>query len=102
MKGLRGLILLCLSCLPALYAQTATETVLFDFSEYPGGGGPVGTLTRDASGNLYGTAYSGGGVSQSGVVFEYSATGKYGVIYSFQGGPADGSGPYAGVTPDAS
>ena len=85
-----------------LRAQTATETPILNFGEYPGGAGPVGTLTRDASGNFYGTAYSGGGVSRSGIVFEYSAAGKYSVIYSFQGSPTDGSGPYAGVTLDSS
>ncbi len=96
------LLLLCSVCIPVLRAQTLTEKVLLNFGEYPGGAGPVGTLTQDASGNLYGTAYGGGGVSQSGVVFEYSSAGKYRVLYTFLGDPTDGSGPYAGVTLDTS
>ncbi len=85
-----------------LRAQTATETALLNFSEFPGGSSPYGTLAMDASGNFYGATNNGGGVSQSGAVFEYSADGNYSVLYTFQGGPTDGSGPYAGVALDAS
>ncbi len=81
-------------------AQTASEKVILNFGLFPNGAFPYGTLARDSTGNFYGTAYAGGAADQ-GVVFEYSAAGKYNVLYSFLGGAADGSGPYAGVTLDS-
>jgi uncharacterized repeat protein (TIGR03803 family) len=62
------------------------------------GNNPSGVI-RDASGNLYGTTFSGGGLDQ-GVVFKLSPTGKYTVLYSFTGG-SDGASPLASVTEDA-
>jgi uncharacterized repeat protein (TIGR03803 family) len=49
--------------------STGKETVLHIFTGGTDGGGPVGGLIRDASGNLYGTA-SEGGVAGYGVVFK--------------------------------
>ena len=48
-----------------------TKTVLHDFAGYPAQDGfnPHGTLLRDAAGNLYGTAFTGGSFF-NGVVFE--------------------------------
>lgn len=80
----------------AARAQTATETVLHSFGNFPYGSEPYGTLTRDSNGNLYGTAYSGG-ASNLGVVFKLSPSGSYQVLHSFTGG-SDGANPYAGVT----
>lgn len=81
-------------------AQTATETVLHDFSIFPNGAIPIGTLARDASGNLFGTTWEGG-TANLGTVFEYSAAGAYKVLYSFQGGAArDGLNPTAAVALD--
>jgi len=76
-------------------AQTATETVLYTFGNFPHGTIPYGTLIRDSAGNLYGTTNQGCSANAGGV-FEVEASGSFKVLYCFQGG-ADGSGPYAGV-----
>ena len=63
---------------------------------------PVGGLTPDASGNLYGTT-QGGGSSNAGVVFELSPTSGgwvETVLYNFTGG-SDGAYPDSGVIFDA-
>jgi uncharacterized repeat protein (TIGR03803 family) len=57
-------------------------TVLHSF-DLADGAHPVAGLTRDAAGNLYGTA---------GVVFKLGPTGTYTVLYRFTGG-ADGGAP---------
>ncbi len=61
-------------------------------------------LVFDARGNLYGTTYSGG-AHNLGTVFELSpqADGSWteNVLWSFAGGPADGSDPEAGLLLDA-
>jgi len=80
-----------------LLAQTATETVLHNFGNFPNGAIPNGTPIRDAEGNLYGTA-SLGGAANLGVVFKLDADGHYRVLHSFQGG-ADGADP-SGVIRD--
>ena len=56
---------------------------------------PNGNLVFDASGNLYGVAQYGG-THHAGVVFELtpsSGTWTETVLYSFSGGPGDGSQP---------
>jgi uncharacterized repeat protein (TIGR03803 family) len=63
------------------------------------GAQPAAGLIRDATGNLYGTATSGGAHGQ-GVVFKLSPGGTYTVLYSFTGG-ADGAEPIAGLVRDA-
>ncbi|HEY6764246.1 MAG TPA: choice-of-anchor tandem repeat GloVer-containing protein, partial [Candidatus Sulfotelmatobacter sp.] len=59
---------------------------------------PLSGLIRDAAGNLYGTAVSGGYLCSCGVVFELSPTSTGGwketVLHSFTGG-ADGYSPFA-------
>ncbi|MGA2135971.1 MAG: choice-of-anchor tandem repeat GloVer-containing protein [Bryobacteraceae bacterium] len=50
-------------------AQTATETILRSFRNYPSGNQPRGTLARDTQGNLYGTTVLGG-TRGNGVVFK--------------------------------
>ncbi len=61
------------------------ESVLYRFTGRTDGGTPVGTLTLDASGNIYGATYAGGGTG-AGVAFELARAGgtwtQY-VIYSF-------------------
>ena len=79
-------------------AQTATETIIQTFGNFPQGAIPYGTLIRDTGGDPYGTAYQGG-AANAGVVFRLNGSG-YKVLYSFKGG-TDGANPYAGVTVDA-
>ncbi len=78
---------------------TGHETVLFNFQHPAQGVRPLGSLLRDAQGNLYGTTY-GGGKGAGGVVYKLSPAGQQTVLYSFTGG-ADGGKPYAGVVRDA-
>ena len=85
------------------------ELVLHSFSGVRGGDGdPVGRLTFDAYGNIYGTTYDGG-ANGAGTVFKLTPSqGRQGwtetVLYAFQGtafgkGP-DGANPYAGLVFD--
>ncbi len=81
-----------------MVSSSGQETVLYRFTGKGDGGGPRGGLTRDAAGNLYGTA-STGGASNAGVVFMLSPAGQETVLYSFTGG-ADGGDPVSGVIRD--
>lgn len=85
-----------------LPAHAQTETLLYNFcSRYHcvDGDGPVGSLARDAKGNLYGTAEEGG-VSNYGVVFKLTPQGKETVLYAFTG-KDDGGIPSTGVVLDS-
>jgi len=79
-------------------AQTAAESVILSFANFPRGANPYAPLLAGPGGALYGTA-SAGGQSDLGVVFEL-AGGGYKVLHSFKGG-SDGAKPYAGVAQDA-
>jgi len=86
-------------------AQAQTYQVLYDFSNGADGGLPLAGVVQDARGNLYGTAYEGGGTGclgnrGCGVVFKVDPSGKETVLYSFQGG-SDGVYPEAGLIRDA-
>jgi len=79
------------------------ESVLYAFTGGSDGGDPLGGLLRDSTGNLYGTASSGGTLAGSngpGVVFELDAQGNYSVLHSFTG-PPDGSTPYGTLVMDS-
>jgi uncharacterized repeat protein (TIGR03803 family) len=87
------------------------ESTIHKFQGQFGFQGPVGTqffsgLISDASGNIYGTAYSGGkGCSPTGCgfVFKLSPEGaawKESTLYGFNG-QADGAGPTAGLIFDS-
>jgi uncharacterized repeat protein (TIGR03803 family) len=83
-----------------------TESVLFYFQQGPEGGTPYGgRLIFDEAGNLYGTAFSGGGGScpaGCGVVYQLSYSNgswRETVLYTFAGGN-DGASPWAGVVFD--
>jgi uncharacterized repeat protein (TIGR03803 family) len=78
---------------------TGKETILYSFTGSTDGGNPYGGLVRDAKGNLYGTASSGGS-SFNGNVFRVDRTGMETVLYSFAGG-TDGSSPLAGLIRDS-
>ena len=99
---------------PATGKTAWTETVLHSFCARGGkdctdGGYPYAGLTRDASGNLYGTAEYGGRYG-GGTVFELTPKDDTAwteeVLYNFcaQGGSdcTDGEAPEAAVTRDAS
>ncbi|HEY2587063.1 MAG TPA: choice-of-anchor tandem repeat GloVer-containing protein, partial [Tepidisphaeraceae bacterium] len=78
---------------------SSTITTLASFSG-ANGGFPIGGLTPDASGNLYGTTFTGG-ASKDGTVFEIAAgSTTITTIASFNG--ANGYQPMAGVSVDAS
>ena len=68
------------------------------------GTGAEGTPVLDAAGNLYGTM-TGGGTYDNGTVYKLSPTKKgtwnETTLYSFKGGPKDGSLPWAGIVFDA-
>ena len=74
-------------------------TVLHVFESSGDGVGPMGTLVRDAQGNLYGTA-STGGANLRGAVFKVTPSGKESLVYSFRGGQ-DGSYPLSNLIQDA-
>jgi uncharacterized repeat protein (TIGR03803 family) len=79
-----------------------TENLLYTFMGTDGAY-PFAGLTRDSSGNLYGTTLSGGACGH-GTVFELvysSETYTEKVLYSFGCTSGDGWAPYAGLIMDA-
>jgi uncharacterized repeat protein (TIGR03803 family) len=77
-----------------------TETALYSFTGGADGGTPsYAGLVRDAAGNLYGAASSGGTASGFGVVFKIDTTGKETVLHRFKG--SDGRIPDGSVTLDS-
>jgi uncharacterized repeat protein (TIGR03803 family) len=81
-------------------ASAQTFTILYSFAGSAAGDGayPLGPLTMDTAGNIYGTTF-GGGASRYGTVFELDSTGHESVLYSFSNG-TDGGSPYGGVVRD--
>jgi uncharacterized repeat protein (TIGR03803 family) len=88
---------------------TWTEKVIYGFQDYGNidGLNPVGGVTFDQAGNLYGTA-SGGGIYGQGIVFKLtpSAGGQWTetILHSFGGmvgGQPDGVNPQGGVILDS-
>jgi|ERR1700683_5527935 len=61
------------------------ESVLYSFTGGSDGGNPVGKLTQDAAGNMYGVTYAGGSTSSSGygTAFKITPSGVESVLYSF-------------------
>jgi uncharacterized repeat protein (TIGR03803 family) len=57
------------------------------------GGQPVGTLTMDAAGNLYGVTFAGG-TADGGVIYKLSPRGKYDILYALCASCGDGNNPY--------
>jgi uncharacterized repeat protein (TIGR03803 family) len=87
-------------------ANGYSESVLYNFTGMGDGGFPIAGLIIDSSGNLYGTT-SCGGISQCnggsggyGVVFVFSPSSGYSVLYPFAGG-TDGGNPVASLTFDS-
>ena len=74
------------------------EQVLYSFAAGTDGNTPIGGVTFDASGNLYGTT-SAGGTDGDGTVFELTpSTPRWteNILHNFQLG-SDGGVPYAGL-----
>lgn len=101
---------------PTITPLPTNETILFNFdgtatnyAPSPTGDAPSAGLTRDSSGNLYGTT-SQGGTSVWGAVFELvNSSGSYTekVLHSFAGPPfggagADGTSPASSLIIDSS
>jgi uncharacterized repeat protein (TIGR03803 family) len=79
--------------------KSNSANVLHSFSGGVDGLSPVGAVTLDAAGNIYGTT-AGSTEDCCGTVFKIDASGQETVLYNFSGG-ADGSTPQAGVVLDA-
>jgi uncharacterized repeat protein (TIGR03803 family) len=78
---------------------SGTITALDSFNSATNGAFPLGRVTLDASGNLFGTAEYGG-ANNDGTVWELAqGSGTIVALDSFNG--TNGAGPYAGVTFDA-
>jgi uncharacterized repeat protein (TIGR03803 family) len=79
-----------------------TENVLYTFTGGNDGGTPLSGVISDATGNLYGTANTGGAFG-FGTVFELTGSGPSRTeqtLYSFQNG-SDGANPVGGLIFDA-
>jgi uncharacterized repeat protein (TIGR03803 family) len=82
-----------------------TEKVLYSFTKRGDVAGPIGGLTSDAAGNLYGTTFAGGAYNFGGV-FQLTPTSNGGwtekVLHSFSNNGFDGVAAYSAVVIDAS
>jgi len=72
-------------------AQAQTFSVIHNFTNTTDGGGPLNGFVMDTSGNLYGTANTGG-ANNYGLVFTMTTKGVQTVLYNFAGG-SDGAYP---------
>jgi uncharacterized repeat protein (TIGR03803 family) len=110
-----SLIVAALVVAPGAWAAS-TFKILHVFRRFSGGHNAMGTLVSDAAGNLYGTTFNGGFVSNTafcgttsegcGVVFKLApnpdGTWTEHVLHTFKGGSTtDGGFPLAGVILDA-
>lgn len=81
------------------------ETVLHSFTGGTDGGTPYGGVIFDSSGNLYGTASTGGSLPAGGTAFELSPAGgnwTFAVIYDFTQTNDGGEDPHDGFIMDSS
>ena len=90
-----------MAALVATSAGAQTFAVLHNFTGGNDGATPVGSLTLDAAGDLYGTTIAGG-AKGLGTVFRLAHSGgnwQFYVFYAFNGlnNLSDGISPYAGV-----
>jgi uncharacterized repeat protein (TIGR03803 family) len=76
-----------------------TYNTLHSFGSSSDGSNPIGGVTFDSLGNLYGTTEKGGIYGSGGVLWEYTTSGSYKVLHEFGSG-LDGALPWAGVTVD--
>jgi uncharacterized repeat protein (TIGR03803 family) len=75
------------------------ESVLYSFPGAADGMSPYAGLTRDSTGNFYGTTPFGGAAG-FGVVYKLNTLGRESILYTFTGA-ADGGNPYGGVILDS-
>jgi uncharacterized repeat protein (TIGR03803 family) len=78
---------------------TGHETILYTFTGAYDGAFPYAGLMMDATGNLYGTASSGGFPPYTGLVFKLDPSGHETVLYDFIN-RGDGDYPLSGVIMD--
>jgi uncharacterized repeat protein (TIGR03803 family) len=78
------------------------ETVLHAFQGNPDGTKPAGSLTLDASGNIYGTTLSGGPYNNGGTVYELAPGGAETILWDFGANEKYGYEPQTGVILDQS
>src|SRR5271166_4711647 len=83
-------------------AQAQTFTLLYSFTGGTDGAYPYAGVVQDASGNLYGTTFEGGGASRWGTVFKVDTGDNETVLHSFNGRTKDGQFPQAGLVLDQS
>jgi len=79
-----------------------TETNIYTFP-YNGNGEPIGGVTSDTAGNLYGTTYGTPPASRYGTVYELTPSGSgwtESTLYTFQNG-SDGASPRGDLIMDA-
>lgn len=97
----QALLLFLIGIATAQSSRAQTYSVLYSFTGGTDGAIPLGGLTRDSAGNLYGTTASGATEQQKGTVFKLSKTGHFTLLHSFGTGGAGGANPYAGVIRDS-
>lgn len=93
------------------YSAKGVYSILHSFGvKSTDGQAPLGPVTLDASGNIYGTASQGGstagnctqGTTGCGIIFKLSPTGVEHILYSFTGALDNGAAPSWNVSRDAS
>ncbi len=107
MRSIKWLPIFALAAIPALPAGAAAPpgsvtTIYMFHGQTTDGGGPVGALT--VMGESLVGATRVGGSAHSGTIFSLTRNGdgsgfQERVLYSFQGGSADGAGPVGGLEP---
>ncbi len=90
-KLVLSLALALLTALALPRAQAQTFSVIHNFTNTTDGGGPLNGFVMDSSGNLYGTANTGG-ANNYGLAFTMTTKGVQTVLYNFAGG-SDGANP---------
>ena len=66
------------------------ETVLYRFTGFSDGSGPVAAPVQDAAGNLYGTTEGNGATNSPSTVFKLDKSGQLTVLHTFDTGFANG------------
>jgi len=78
-----------------------TLTTLYSFTGGGDGRNPWASLVKDAAGNFYGTAVSGGAYSFYGTVFRLNKNHSLTTLHSFSAKNGDGAQPQSGVLLDS-